>query len=67
VPVTGVGEELRQERLRQGFTLDDIAQRTRISSRSLEAIEANAFDRLPGIVFARGFVRVYAIDLNLDP
>ena len=67
MPVTGVGEELRQERLRQGFTLDDIAQRTRISSRSLEAIEANAFDRLPGIVFARGFVRVYAIDLNLDP
>jgi len=41
--------------------------RTRISPRSLEAIEADAFDRLPGLVFARGFVRVYAIDLKLDP
>jgi len=46
--------------------LDDIAQRTRIPVRSLESIEADAFDRLPGIVFARNFVRLYAIDLELD-
>jgi cytoskeleton protein RodZ len=67
VPVTGIGEELKRERLRQGLTLDEIVQRTRISPRSLEAIEADAFDRLPGIVFARGFVRLYAVDLKLDP
>lgn len=65
--VSGIGEELRQERLRQGLTIEDIAQRTRISLRSLESIEANAFDRLPGLVFTRNFVRLYAINLNLDP
>lgn len=65
--VTGIGEELRRERTRQGLTLDDISRRTRISLRSLEAIEADAFDRLPGVVFARNFVRLYAIDLKLDP
>ncbi len=65
--VSSIGEELRQERLRQGLSLDEIAQRTRISLRSLESIEADAFDRLPGVVFARNFVRLYAIDLKLDP
>ena len=65
--VSGIGEELRQERLRQGLSLDQIAQRTRISLRSLESIEANAFDRLPGVVFTRNFVRLYATDLKLDP
>lgn len=64
---TSIGDELRQERLRQGLTLDAVAQRTRIPLRSLEAIEAGAFDRLPGLVFARNFVRLYAVDLKLDP
>ena len=63
----GIGEELRRERIRQGLTLDDIVARTRISSKSLTAIEDDAFDRLPGIVFTRGFVRLYATDLKLDP
>jgi cytoskeletal protein RodZ len=67
VSVSGIGEQLRQERLRQGLSLDEIARRTRISLRSLESIEANAFDRLPGVVFTRNFVRLYALDLKLDP
>jgi cytoskeletal protein RodZ len=67
VSVSGIGDQLRQERLRQGLSLDEIAQRTRISLRSLESIEADAFDRLPGVVFTRNFVRLYAIDLKLAP
>lgn len=63
---TGIGEEIRRERTRQGLTLDDIVRRTRIPLRSLEAIEAEAFDRLPGIVFTRNFVRLYALDLKLN-
>jgi len=67
VPVSGIGADLRGERLRQGLTLDDIVQRTRISLRSLESLEADAFDRLPGLVFTRSFVRMYATELGLDP
>jgi len=66
VTANGIGDKLRDERLRQGLTLEDILQRTRISLRSLEAIEADAFDRLPGAVFARSFVRKYALALGLD-
>jgi cytoskeletal protein RodZ len=47
--------------------MEDIARRTRISIRSIEAIEKDAFDQLPGVVFARNFVRLYALDLRLDP
>ena len=65
--VSGIGEELRRERVRQGLSIDEIARRTRMSLRSLESIEADAFDRLPGVVFARNFVRLYALDLKLDP
>ena len=61
------GDNLRLERLRQGATLQDIVQRTRIPIGSLQCIEANEFDRLPGLFFARSFVRSYAIELNLDP
>ncbi|HVV47247.1 MAG TPA: RodZ domain-containing protein [Bryobacteraceae bacterium] len=67
MPVTGIGEELQRERIRQGLTLEDIVRRTKIPVRSLEAIESNAFDRIPGVVFARNFVRLYALDLKLDP
>ncbi len=63
----GIGDELRRERLRQGLTLDAISGRTKISLRSLEAIEADAFDRLPGLVFTRNFVRLYALDLKMEP
>ena len=63
----GIGEELRQERLRQGLSVDEIARRTRISIRYIEAIDADAFDRLPGVVFTRNFVRLYSLELQLDP
>ncbi|HEU5021256.1 MAG TPA: RodZ domain-containing protein [Bryobacteraceae bacterium] len=66
MPVTGIGEELRRERTRQGLTLEDIARRTKIPLRSLEAIESDEFDRLPGVVFTRNFVRLYALDLKTD-
>jgi cytoskeletal protein RodZ len=63
----GIGAALREERLRQGIELDDISRKTRIASRFLEAIEAEDFATLPGLVFTRNFVRQYSIALDLDP
>jgi transcriptional regulator with XRE-family HTH domain len=63
----GTGAALRRERLAQHLSLDDVSGRTRISRKFLEAIETEAFDRLPGIVFTRGFVRQYAVYLKMDP
>ncbi len=61
-----VGETLRQERLRRKVDLGQISEQLKISSRMLEAIEADAYDKLPGGVFAKSFVRQYAAVLGLD-
>lgn len=64
--MSSIGERLRQERLRRGLEIDQIAERTRINSRYLEAIEAEDLDKLPGGFFTRSFVRQYARFLDLD-
>lgn len=63
----GIGARFRNERLGQSLSLDDIATRTRIPARFLAAIEADDLSQFPGIVFARNFVRQYAVALGLDP
>ncbi len=61
-----VGETLRRERLRQKVELAQIAEELKISSRTLQAIESDEYDKLPGGVFAKSFVRQYAGVLGLD-
>jgi cytoskeletal protein RodZ len=62
-----IGAKLRQERLGLGLTIGDIARETRIAPRFLEAIEADHFEALPGLIFTRNFVRQFALNLKLDP
>lgn len=64
--MVSVGELLRSERLRQGLDLAQIAERTRINPRHLEAIESGDAACLPGAFFYRAFVRQYAQCLGLD-
>ncbi|HYW43450.1 MAG TPA: RodZ domain-containing protein [Bryobacteraceae bacterium] len=61
-----VGETLRRERLKRNLELSQISQELKISLRFLEAIEEEQFDKLPGGVFAKSFVRQYARLLELD-
>jgi cytoskeleton protein RodZ len=61
-----VGETLRAERLKRNLGLDQIASELKISSKFLEAIETEQFDKLPGGVFTKSFVRQYARLLGLD-
>jgi cytoskeleton protein RodZ len=60
-----IGDRLRQERLRRGLDLDQIAERTKINPAFLEAIEAGDTSRLPGSFFVKSFVRQYAQALEL--
>jgi cytoskeleton protein RodZ len=64
--MTSIGETLRRERLRRNLELGQIADELKISSRFLEAIEREQFDKLPGGVFVKSFVRQYALLLGLD-
>lgn len=61
-----VGERLRDARLAQKMELADIAQRTRIPLRHLQAIEDGDFSGLPTPTYAVGFARAYARTVGVD-
>lgn len=61
-----VGDTLRRERLKRKLDLEEISRELKISTRFLQAIENDQFDKLPGGVFAKSFVRQYARLLGLD-
>lgn len=61
------GGTLRSARERKGISLRHIANATKISMGALESLERNDFDRLPGGIFSRSFVRAYAQEVGLDP
>ena len=65
-PVAAVGAYLRRQRELRGIELDELEAVTRIPRRSLERLEAGAFDASPD-GFSRGFVRAVAVALGLDP
>jgi cytoskeleton protein RodZ len=60
------GERMRREREMRGIKLEDISESTKISRRNLLALEEEHFDRLPGGIFNKGFVRAYARFLGLN-
>jgi cytoskeleton protein RodZ len=64
--MTPVGETLRRARLKRNLELEEIAGELKISTRFLQAIENDQYDKLPGGIFARSFVRQYAQLLGLD-
>lgn len=61
-----VGDKLREARLAQGMELSDIAARTRIPLRHLQAIETSDYSTLPSPTYAIGFVRAYARAIGAD-
>jgi len=72
VPVHG-GEEiyrgktLKQIRERMSIDLETIAQETRINLKTLELIEREDLEKLPPLVYLKGFLKGYAQSLGLDP
>ncbi len=61
-----LGELLREERLRQGLSLDDIKDRTKLSEYILQAIENGDASKLPVEVYAKSFIKSYMKELGLD-
>jgi cytoskeleton protein RodZ len=61
------GEALKSARSAAGVALETIAERTKISFRTLSALEAGDFARLPNRVFARMFLRQVLEHLGRAP
>jgi cytoskeletal protein RodZ len=62
-----IGEKLRDARIARGLTIEQVSASTKISQRIVRAIEADDLRRVPGGVFIRGFLRMYAREVDLDP
>ena len=62
-----IGSELRHAREQRGASLREISDRTRIRVPVLRAIENDDFQQVPGTVIMRGFLKLYAREVGLDP
>ncbi|MDX1535641.1 MAG: helix-turn-helix domain-containing protein [Candidatus Spechtbacterales bacterium] len=60
-----LGEQLKQIREQADLTLEDISERTKIQLKYLERLEAEEFDKLPKLVYVRGFIQKWASACNV--
>ena len=61
-----IGNTLRKEREKQKLSLKDIEQATSIRTVYIDALEKGEYDKLPGEVYAKGFIKNYGNFLNLN-
>jgi transcriptional regulator with XRE-family HTH domain len=62
-----LGETLRKARQERDLTASQVAHETRMKVQIVEAIEREAFDRMPAPIYAKGFIKLYAEHMGLDP
>lgn len=60
-----IGNQLKQLRLQQNLSLNEISEATKINTKYLEALENNNFDFMPRI-YVRSFLKSYLRSLNVD-
>lgn len=65
--MSDVGLMLRRAREQKRMSVIEVSRVTRIPAATLDALEAERFDDLPGEVFVRGFLRSYAQAVGLAP
>jgi hypothetical protein len=64
--VPGIGDTLREARVRQRVNIEELEQSTKIRAKYLRALENEEFGLLPGPTYVRSFLRTYAEKLGLD-
>jgi cytoskeletal protein RodZ len=66
-PFPTLGSYLKERREGRGTSAAELSRVTRIPLASIDAIESDRFDELPGEVFVRGFLKAYAQAVGLVP
>ena len=61
-----LGQQLAQIRQGLGLNLAEVSRQINVSVKYLEAIEIGQYDQLPGEVYAKNFLKVYARFLGRD-
>ena len=62
-----LGTTLREARLAKGYSIEQVAEKAKMLDRIVREIENDDFHRIPAPIYGRGFVRLYAECVGLDP
>lgn len=62
-----VADKLRRARLEKNLTLEDLAKKTKIQIKYLEALENGDYASLPGDVYVRTWLKLYSQELDISP
>lgn len=65
-PLVAIGQRIQTARKQRRMTVARLADKTRVSSRYIEHIEAGEFGKLPGRSHVIGFTRLICTALELD-
>jgi cytoskeleton protein RodZ len=63
----GVGQRLLSARKAKGWSKAQVARRLNLTETYVQALESDAFDRLPGPTFVKGYIKNYAACVGLSP
>jgi cytoskeletal protein RodZ len=66
LPDRSIGRKLKSERERLGLSLQKINAETKIRTEYLDAIENDQYEKFSSHVYAKGFIKNYALFLGLD-
>ena len=61
-----LGDLLRETREQKNLSLDDVEKGTNIRKLYIKSIEEGNYEKLPGEVFLKGFIKTYGKFLGLD-
>ncbi len=62
-----LGDILRKARESRKLTASQVAQATHMKVQTVEAIEREDFSRMPAAIYCKGFIKLYAEYMGLDP
>jgi transcriptional regulator with XRE-family HTH domain len=61
------GPNLRRVRMQQGISIEEIAAATKVSADLWRGLEQNDLKKWPTGIYARAYVRAYALEVGVDP
>jgi transcriptional regulator with XRE-family HTH domain len=64
--MSAIGPTLREARLRDGWDIAEVEERTKIRAKYLRALENEEWSLLPGPTYTKGFLRTYGEVLGID-
>lgn len=65
-PSASAGQRLAAARAEWGLSVGEVAKYLNLNVATVEALEEQAYDQLPGLTFVKGYLRAYARLLKLD-